>query len=287
MAGLGRPILPARPGTPARERFPLILDDILAEKEEEVRRLRSRGGSLLERASAAPEARDFAGCLRQEREVAVIAEFKRRAPSAGDLAVEAEVEEVASAYAAGGAAAVSVLTDGPFFGGGLEDLRRARAAVSVPLLRKDFLVDPLQVVEARAAGADAVLLIVAAASRNQLEELHAAAREMGMSALVEVHGPEELEEALRLDPRVVGVNARDLRTFDVDLDRAAEILARVPADRVAVGESGVHGPGDVRRLGEVGADAVLVGTALMRRGGADGLPPLVGVERPADSPRPA
>ncbi len=244
----------------------MILDEILEAKRREVERLRGRGERLEEAAAGAPEARDFAGALRAGGEVAVIAEFKRRAPSAGDLAPDAEAAEVARGYAEGGASALSVLTDERWFGGSVDDLEAARAASGLPVLRKDFVLDPVQVLEARAAGADAVLLIVRALEPARLEELLAAADGAGLDALVEAHDEEELTTALEAGAEVIGVNARDLDSFAVDLARAERLVGRIPADRVAVAESGVRGEADVRRMAAAGADAVLVGGWLMRSG---------------------
>lgn len=258
----------------------MILTEILEDKEREVRDLRRRGEPLLLRQlEEAPAVRSFRGALEGGAEVSVIAEFKRRSPSAGELAGDADPVRVGEAYREGGAAALSVLTDGPHFGGGLEDLRAAREASGLPVLRKDFLIDPLQVVEARGAGADAVLLIARALSRARLAELLEATRELGMDALVEVHDAGELEEALDAGAGVIGVNARDLSTFEVDLRRCEELVSRVPSERVAVAESGIGGSGDVARMGRAGADAVLVGSLLMRRGPGRALPELTGAER--------
>ena len=258
----------------------MILDQILEEKEREVRELRRRGEALLlRRLEEAPPVRSFRGALAGGGDVAVIAEFKRRSPSAGDLAGEADPLRVGEAYRDGGAAALSVLTDGPHFGGRLEDLRAAREASGLPVLRKDFVIDPVQVLEGRGAGADAVLLIVRALSESRLGELLAATRELGMDALVEVHDGAELETAVEAGAGMIGVNARDLSSFEIDLDRCEELVGRVPAGRVAVAESGIEGPEDVARMGRAGADAVLVGSTLMRRGAATALPELTGIEK--------
>lgn len=260
----------------------MILDEIVESKRREAARLEDERRRLEERAAGAPPARGFADALAAGDDVAVIAEFKRRSPSAGGLAEGVDPAAFARSYAEGGAAALSVLTDGPYFGGDLDDLVAARAAVRVPVLRKDFVLEPVQVVEARAAGADAVLLIARILEDDRLRKLLSATRELGMDALVEVHGPAELDRALAAGARVVGVNARDLDTFEVDLSVAEKLLGRVPADRVAVGESGVTGRDDVRRLGRAGADGVLVGGWLMERG-PDAVSELCGVAR---SPRP-
>jgi len=222
---------------------------------------------LREQALARPTPVAFAAALRGER-VRVIAEVKRASPSRGVFAAGVDAVTVAEDYLAGGAAALSVLTDGPFFHGSLEDLERVamRAHAGqppVPVLRKDFIVDPYQALEARAAGADALLLIVAALDRLQLAELLAATWELGMEALVEVHDEAELETALETGARVVGINNRDLRTFTVDLSVSERLAPRVPGDRIVVAESGIHRASDVERLAAAGVDALLVGEALM------------------------
>jgi len=242
----------------------VILEKILGSKREEVAALARRASEVEAQAAAAAAPRGFASALRGGERVAVIAEFKRRSPSAGAIRSDAEPARVASAYEAGGAAALSVLTDGAHFGGSLADLATARSACSLPLLRKDFLIHPLQVIESRAAGADAVLLIVRAVGDEELSDLLAQVRLCGMDALVEVHVPAELERALSAGARIIGVNARDLTTFEVDRASSERLLARIPADRIAVAESGIAGAADVARAADAGADAVLVGSWLMR-----------------------
>ncbi len=256
-----------------------ILDEILDRKRAEVTRLRGRESELASRAADAPPPRGFEAALRLEDRVAVIAEFKRRSPSAGALAAGADPARVAAGYERGGAAALSVLTDGPAFGGSLEDLRAARAATALPVLRKDFLVDPAQILESRAAGADAVLLIVRALDHARLRELLEACGEHGLDTLLEAHDAEEVERALEVGARAVGVNARDLASFEVDLAGALELVAGLPADRVAVAESGVQGPEDVAACGRAGADAVLVGSRLMGRDPEAAVADLVGRAR--------
>jgi len=196
----------------------------------------------------------------------VIAEVKRRSPSKGDLADIPDPAALAQEYAAGGAAAISVLTEPRRFGGSLDDLRAVRAAVDTPLLRKDFIVDPYQLVEARAAGADLALLIVAALEDDLLRSLHDQARELGLTVLVEVHDEAEAERAVDLGAELVGVNARNLKTLDVDPDAFGRIAPLVPADRVLVAESGISGPTDVKRYVAEGARVVLVGEALVKDG---------------------
>jgi indole-3-glycerol phosphate synthase len=196
----------------------------------------------------------------------VIAEVKRRSPSKGDLADIPDPAALAAEYAAGGAAAISVLTEQRRFGGSLADLRAIRAAVDTPLLRKDFVVTGYQVVEARAAGADLVLLIVAALDDDTLRRLHDEARELGLTVLVEVHDEAEAERAVALGAELVGVNARNLKTLAVDDSTFGRLAPLVPDDRVLVAESGISGPPDVKRFVAEGARVVLVGEALVRDG---------------------
>jgi len=196
--------------------------------------------------------------------VSVIAEHKRRSPSAGAIREGASVADVVCAYERGGAAALSILTEGPHFGGSLDDLRAARAASTLPILRKDFVVDAYQVFESAAVGADAILLIVAALEPRELERLHAEALALDLDVLVEVHDARELEVALELDADVIGINNRDLTDFTVDVARTFELLVDVPAGKVVVSESGITARDQLDELERVGVDAVLVGEALMR-----------------------
>lgn len=196
--------------------------------------------------------------------IRVIAEFKRASPSAGAIAAGAAIEPVVAAYADGGATAISVLTDKQYFDGDPSFLLRARAQVGLPLLRKDFLIDPYQVVEAKALGADAVLLIVAALDDVQLSEMLAVAEERGLDALVEVHDEEEARRAVDAGARVIGVNHRNLKTFEMDMGLTSRLRGSVPEALVLVGESGIRGRDEVVRLHADGADAVLVGETLMR-----------------------
>ncbi|HEU5036036.1 MAG TPA: indole-3-glycerol phosphate synthase TrpC [Nocardioides sp.] len=196
----------------------------------------------------------------------VIAEVKRRSPSKGDLADIPDPAELASRYAAGGAAAISVLTERRRFGGSLDDLRAVRAAVDVPVLRKDFIVTSYQLVEARAAGADLALLIVAALDDDTLRRLYDEARELGLTVLVEVHDEAETERAVDLGAELVGVNARNLKTLEIHDDMFGRLAPLVPDDRVKVAESGIFGPADVQRFVSEGARAVLVGEALVKDG---------------------
>ena len=196
----------------------------------------------------------------------MIAEVKRRSPSKGDLAEIPDPAVLASAYAAGGAAAISVLTERRRFGGSLADLRTVRAAVDIPVLRKDFIVTTYQLVEARAAGADLVLLIVAALSDDELRRLHDEARELGLTVLVEVHDEAETERAVTLGAELIGVNARNLKTLEIHDDTFGRLAPLIPDDRVKVAESGIFGPADVKRFVGEGARAVLVGEALVKDG---------------------
>jgi indole-3-glycerol phosphate synthase len=198
--------------------------------------------------------------------ISLIAEHKRRSPSAGAIREGMTVEEVVGAYERGGAAALSVLTEREHFGGSLEDLRAARAACRLPILRKDFMIDHYQLFESAAAGADAILLIVAALEPRQLARLHAEALALDLDVLVEVHDAQELEAALELDADVIGINNRDLTDFSVDVQRTFELLSDVPAGKTVVSESGIATPEQLDELERVGVDAVLIGEALMRSG---------------------
>lgn len=198
--------------------------------------------------------------------LAVIAEVKRRSPSKGDLAAGLDPASLARAYAAGGAAAVSVLTDEEFFGGSAQDLAAVRQACDLPVLRKDFTVDERDVCDARIMGADAVLLIVAALDDTELARFYELARHLGMDALVEIHDEAELERALAVGADLVGVNQRDLVTFEVDTDRAQRVARHIPDSVTRVAESGVDGPLSAARLASSGYQAVLVGEALVRSG---------------------
>lgn len=242
-----------------------ILDKILANtvKEIKVRRAITSLVDVIDAAREAPPPRDMLAALRRDT-VALIAEVKHASPSKGVLVDPFDPLALGTTYAQNGAAAISVLTDRQFFKGSLDYLITIREAVPVPVLRKDFIIDPYQVYEGRAAGADAILLIAAALEDAQLADLYALTSELGMTALVEVHNEAELDRALQIEPQLVGINNRDLKTFNVDLDTTAQI-ARLMPDRVTlVAESGVHSAADVRRMGELGAHAVLVGEALVK-----------------------
>ncbi|HTN51769.1 MAG TPA: indole-3-glycerol phosphate synthase TrpC [Anaeromyxobacter sp.] len=244
-----------------------FLGDILTRKADEVasRRAALPEAELRARLADAPAPRGFAAALSPRGgPVRIVAEVKRASPSAGAIDAGLDAPTQARRYAAAGAAAISVLTDGPGFGGSLADLEAVRAAVDVPLLRKDFVVDPYQLLEARAAGADAALLIVAALGAEALRRLHDACGALGLAALVEVHDPAEVEVALAAGARIVGVNNRDLRTFRVDLAASEAILPGLPPGVKGVAESGVRTAEDARRLRRAGAANLLVGEALVR-----------------------
>lgn len=239
-----------------------ILQTILESTRAEVQE-RKRAGTLDgDRCAAAPAGRLRDALARPG--IGVIAEIKRRSPSAGQLRAEVDVAETAAAYQRGGASALSVLTEGPHFGGALEDLRIARAACELPILRKDFIIDEYQLREAALAGAAAVLLIVAALTPAQLADLHTRAAAIGLDSLVEVHDARELDVALAAGAQIVGVNNRDLRDFTVDVERTFALMDRMPADVIVVSESGIGKPEQLRRLQDAGVSAVLVGESLMR-----------------------
>jgi len=213
-------------------------------------------------------------------DVAVVAEVKRRSPSAGDIAPDLDPAFLASEYDAGGARAVSVLTNERFFGGSLADVESVRAAITRPILRKDFILDPVQLYETRAIGASATLLIVRALEPQQLADLHQLASELGLATLIEVHDVKELEEALRVSPDCLGVNSRDLTTFQVDVNQMAHVVRSVPAGITTVAESGMENRADVETVASWGADAVLIGTALASsREPAKAVEQLTGVKR--------
>jgi indole-3-glycerol phosphate synthase len=244
--------------------LPGILEAIVRTKRDEVSRLRERAREVERRAEGAPSPRDFHAALAGSSAVSLIAECKRRSPGAGDIRPDLDPEALGRGYEAAGASALSVLTDASYFGGGLDDLERARAATSLPVLRKDFTLDPLQIVEARGAGADAVLLIVRILDEASLRQLMREAEAAGLSALVETHDEAELRRALDAGADIVGVNNRDLASFTTDLDTTLRLLEEIPDDAVVVSESGIRGREDVGRLGAAGVDAVLVGETLLR-----------------------
>ncbi|HTA13871.1 MAG TPA: indole-3-glycerol phosphate synthase TrpC [Solirubrobacteraceae bacterium] len=256
---------------PASVARPTVLQRILSETREDLNeRRRSTPLDELQAQVASLTARSFedrmGGFHRALARpgIGVIAEFKRRSPSAGPLRELSDVAAIASAYELGGASALSVLTEGPNFEGSLDDLRAARAACGLPILRKDFVVDVYQLYEARLAGADAVLLIVAALEESELALLHKTAGDLCLDVLVEVHDRQELARAVRIGARMIGVNNRDLRDFTVDVDRTSRLLGAMPSDAVVVSESGIAAPEQLRELEGQGVSAVLVGEALMR-----------------------
>jgi len=238
-----------------------ILERIVAAKRTEVAAARKRAPEV--KLDAAPPVRDFIAALRAKRP-AVIAEIKRASPSKGLLRSNFDPAAIAKSYEKGGAACMSVLTDKEFFQGAAEHLSAARGACALPVLRKDFLIDPYQVFESRALGADCVLLIAACLEDRQMRELEALARSVGMAVLVEVHDGEELERALKLDTPLLGINNRNLRTFETRLETTLELLPRVPHDRLVITESGILSRADVARMRQRGVEAFLVGEAFMR-----------------------
>lgn len=257
-----------------------ILGRIAASKADEISALRARRRELAAAARDMPPPRPVTDRLRGRGRVGVFAEIKRRSPAAGDIAPKLQPAPLAAAYQAGGAAAVSVLTDGPWFGGSLADLRAVAGTAGVPVLRKDFVLDPVQLAESRAAGADLVLLIARLLDGPLLAGLLAEAGEMGMAALVEVHHERELDAALEAGAELVGVNNRDLGDFATDLAVTERLARHVPPSVVLVSESGIAGAADAKRVARAGADAVLVGEALVRSGDPRGaVARLAAVER--------
>lgn len=237
-------------------------DEIAAAKLE--RPATELGGALPDRATV----RDFAGAIRERQRTggtALIAEIKRASPSKGLIREDFDPPALARAYERGGAACLSVLTDGPSFDGHPDYLRTARAATALPVLRKDFMFDPYQCVEARAWGADAILIILAAVDDALAAELEASAEELGMAVLAETHDEAELDRALRLRTPLIGINNRNLRTFETDLATSERLAKRVPKDRIVIGESGIHSPTDRERLSAAGIETLLVGESLMRQ----------------------
>jgi len=246
-----------------------ILDKINAVKREEVAAAIGRTSLAAVKTAAAAQSapRDFLGAMQNRigaGQSAVIAEIKKASPSKGVLREDFQPAAIARSYEAGGAACLSVLTDRQFFQGAPEFLQAARAACTLPVLRKDFLVDPYQVYEARAMGADGILLIVASLSLAQMQEMEAIAESLGMAVLVESHNGDELDLALQLRTPLIGINNRNLRTFEVSLETTFSQLPRIPADRLVVTESGILGAADVARMRDHGVNAFLVGEAFMR-----------------------
>ena len=244
---------------------PTILDRIVATKREEVARAKAAVSEsrLRERLAGAPPERDFLAALSRPGPIRLIAEVKKASPSKGVIRADFDPVAIARTYQAHGAACLSVLTDEPYFQGSLEYLRRVREAVDLPVLRKDFVIDPYQVLEARAAGADAVLLIAECLDDAALGSLHDAIVALGMTPLVELYEPENLPRVLATGARLIGINNRNLRTFEVDLEHTLRMRAAIPPDRVVVGESGIRTAADAGRLQSAGVQAMLVGESLM------------------------
>lgn len=246
-----------------------VLQKILATKREEIARASVVVplASMEKRAAAAGLPRDFAGAMRSQSEAggpAVIAEIKKASPSKGLLREHFDPQAIAKSYAAAGATCLSVLTDSVYFQGAHADLEVARAACALPVLRKDFIIDPYQVYEARALGADCILLIAAALELDAMRTLEAHAHALGMAVLVEIHDGGELEAALSLKTPLLGINNRNLRTFETRLDTTLDLLSRIPADRLVITESGILSIDDVRHMRQHGVHAFLVGEAFMR-----------------------
>lgn len=247
----------------------MMLDKILEAKREEVARRKAHVplGELKAQVQDLPPPRDFYQALNRRRiggPIRLIAELKKASPSHGIIRPDFHPEELASSYAKAGAVALSILTDGPFFQGSLQDLVKARGAVPLPVLRKDFTIDPYQVYETRVWGADAILLIVATLTPGLLQELLGLSLDLGLHPLTEVHTEEELMHAIHAQAPIVGVNNRDLKTFRVSLETTFTLLPKVPSDRLVVSESGISRRDEVRRLEGAGVDAVLVGEGLLR-----------------------
>ena len=244
----------------------MILDDIVARKKERLIELKSKSiqAELEKAATVASKPRDFTAALERGGKPAVIAEIKKASPSAGEIRANLEVAEIATGYERAGAAAISVITEEDFFQGKLRYLTEVKTAVSLPILCKDFIIDPIQVVAARVAGADALLLIAAILEQSSLLELLVMARDLSMASLVEVHNQEEMERVLTTDARIIGINNRNLRTFQVSLDTTFTLRPSIPSDRLVVSESGIQEQSDLQSLASAAVDAVLVGTSLMR-----------------------
>jgi indole-3-glycerol phosphate synthase len=252
------------PETQGSKTLPGVLASIVQTKRAELSGLASRKQALEAAIATAPRIQGFARALSAPGRVALIAECKRRSPGAGAIRPDLDPVRLTRSYEEAGAAALSVLTDATYFGGSNDDLVAIRAAASIPVLRKDFTLDLLHVLEARAIGADAVLLIVRILSDSELRTLHGEAVALGMDVLVETHDAQEVRRALDLGARVIGINNRDLSTFTTDLDTTLRLLEQIPHDVVVVSESGIRSASDVAVLGAQGVDAVLVGETLLR-----------------------
>lgn len=242
-----------------------VLDSIIECVREDLAARRLPLSQLHEQLTQAPTVVDAHSRLRTD-EMAVIAEVKRSSPSKGSLADIADPRALAAQYQEAGAAVVSVLTEKRRFGGSLEDLIAVRSEISIPILRKDFMVDEYQFLEARAAGADVVLLIVAALSKNQLKDYYDLATELGMAVLVETHTEQEIEDAMEIEPRIIGVNARNLKTLEIDLAAFTRLIPMIPDSIIRIAESGISQRAEVEIAAGAGADAILVGETLVRSG---------------------
>lgn len=246
--------------------MPTILDKIVATKREEVARAKAElpQADLEGQLDSAPPVRDFFAALTEPTEISLIAEVKKASPSKGIIREEFHPVEIATTYQSHGAACISVLTDEQYFQGSLDYLKAVRAAVGIPVLRKDFIIDPYQVLEARAAGADAVLLIAECLEDKQLKALHDQIVALAMTPLVELYDPANLSRVVDAGARLIGVNNRNLHTFEVDIDHTLRLREQIPADRAVVGESGIRTRQDAERLEAAGVAAMLVGETLMR-----------------------
>lgn len=271
------------PETQGPERLPGILAEIVDTKRAELAALAPRANELEAALSTARAPRDFLDALGRPGTVSLIAECKRRSPGAGDIRPDLDAGQLSKTYESAGATAISVLTDATYFGGALDDLRQVSRQVALPILRKDFTLDTLQLIEARSAGADAVLLIARILDDPTLGRLHTAARALGMAALVEVHDEREMERALAVGALLIGINNRDLSTFTTDLDTTLRLMDSVPTDVVIVSESGIRSREDVERLAAAGVDGILVGEALLR--GDDPAIAVADLTRVANRPR--